>query len=124
MQSLDRRDGARRQHLVPGDEGAVDIGDDERDLVHDDFAPRVSMSTPSSEATTTVELRPTNSPFSTTPTIELIDRSVSCGSSIGPNRQSRMKLPPSVTKGCPDTATRSSGSVPSRSSAAAVACQP
>ena len=57
----------------------------------------------------TAELRPTNRPFSTTPTIELIRRSVSAGSAIEPNEQSRMTLPPSVTKASPEAARRDYG---------------
>src|SRR5204862_7757294 len=90
MQAFDSGNRARCKHLAAGDEGTVDIGDDQRDLVHrETVPPEVRISTPSSEATITAELRPTNRPFSTTPTIELIRRSVSTGSSIEANRQSR-----------------------------------
>src|SRR5438477_11049774 len=125
MQALDRGNRARCQHLAAGDEGTVDIGDDQRDFCHRRAVPpgaRTSM--PPCEATMTAELRPTKSPFSTTPTIALIRRSVSAGSSIEANRQSRMKLPPSVTKGSPEPARRNSGRASSFSSNAPVASQP
>ena len=61
-------------------------------------APGVMISTPPSDATITAALRPRNSPFSTTPTVMLIACSSCRGSAIELNGQSRMKLPPSVTK--------------------------
>src|SRR5262249_7603271 len=97
------RDGARGQPLVGRDEGTVDIRDDERDRLHCGHQ-GVSTSTPRVVATTTAELPRTKSPLSTTPTIAARRRWSPAGALIGPNRQSRMKLPPSLTKGCSPTA--------------------
>src|SRR5579885_866508 len=80
------RGGAQR--FLGGDKGAVDIADDELDPAHG--APRVKTSTPSAEATTTAELRPTNSPLSTTPTMAAMRHSSAAASAIRPKRQSRM----------------------------------
>jgi hypothetical protein len=57
----------------------------------------VKTSTPVEDATTTIELRSTKSPLSTVPTVNAILFSTARGSASGPKRQSRMKLPPSVT---------------------------
>src|SRR5438270_13506673 len=85
MQALDRGNRARCQHLAAGDEGTVAIGDAQRDLVHRETAPpEVRISTPSSEATITAELRPPTSPFSTTPPIDLIRPPFSPGFAMGP----------------------------------------
>src|SRR5947209_9186471 len=69
MQTLDRGNRARRQDLVGRDERAVDIGDDERDFHRRAAPPEVNTLMPPCDATMTAELRPTKSPFSTTPTI-------------------------------------------------------
>ena len=50
-----------------------------------------NTSTPVAEASTTIELRPTNNPFSTVPTVAAIRVSSAPGLAIGPNRQSRIK---------------------------------
>jgi hypothetical protein len=97
-QPSDGRDRARCQRLVGSDQRAVDIRDDERDFSHAGLlGGGVKTSIPVAEATTTTELRPTNSPLSTVPTVIAIRASSAAESRIGPNRQSRMKLPPSVT---------------------------
>ncbi len=95
MQLGDGGDGARRQRLLGGDESAVDIRDDERDVSHAGFPGEqdeggIKTSTPVAEATMTIELRPTNSPLSTAPTVIAMRASSEAGSRIGPNRQSRM----------------------------------
>ena len=91
VQPFDRGDRAVCQDFVVSDEGAVDIRDHQRDFAHRGPVPlAVRTSIPPGDATITAELRPTKRPFSTTPTIELMRRSVSAGSFIGPNRQSRM----------------------------------
>ena len=125
VQPLDRRDRARGQHLVVRDEGAVDIGDDQRDASHrrSPFRRASGSRRRLAEATTTAELRPRNSPFSTTPTVMLIACSGCRGSAIGAERAVEDEIAAIGDEGRPSLC-RSSGLAPSFSSAAAVACQP
>src|SRR5207244_1208318 len=90
VQFADGLDRAWPQLFLGGDQRAVDVADHQLDPVHVPLPPPLMMSIPLSVATITAELRPMNRPLSTTPTVMLISRSVSAGSSSGPVRQSRM----------------------------------
>src|ERR1700722_1700226 len=81
-------DGGGAQRLFGGNEGAIDIGDDELDLAHK--VPRSKISTPPSEATMTADVRSIKSPLSTTPTVILTCFSSFRGSVMRAKRQSRM----------------------------------